>query len=259
LFLLITAVALGSGCPRQQPTPPAAIPKPTAEEVKERLAKEFAVVYLILPKTDAPKSDNLLDELKPLLDEQANTRMETTGSGYLRQVNLAPVKDVEALGMKQKLGRVLAYDPAKRALLIEQGVAPGTRETWKDAAYLDRQVTARKARWGLEGKVRTVSKEHPGDQVVCVRIRGDFLKDDKHFLLGVADLRPKLAALLYGPADKRSVYGMEIRDGEMATVIAPVKDLEALTKKIDFADVLFYDTEHNVVILEVPGKVASKK
>ncbi len=182
LLLLIVAAAVASGCLQPQSAPPSSSRKPTAAEVEERWAKEFAIVYLILPRTDAPKTDNLLDELKLLLDEQTNTRLEKTGSGYLRQVTVAPVKDVEALGVKQTLGRVLAYDPAKRARLIERGKTAAARDTWKDAAYLDRQVTAGKVRWGLELAASAVSKDHPADEVVCVRIRGDFSKD--------ADLRP---------------------------------------------------------------------
>ncbi len=65
-----------------------------------------------------------------------------------------------------------------------------------------------------------------------------------------------MIALLDGPVDNRVGYGMQVTaKDEMATVIAPVKDLEALAKKIDFAEVVFYDTENKVLILGPPGKV----
>ena len=122
----------------------------------------------------ATLGDKVEDELRTLLDEPKNTRLTLGGGGYLRRLVLAPVKDVEALGKKQKLGRVLAYDPEKRTLLIEKGSAPAPRAEWKDAAFLERQVTARKVRWGMEGIAQQLSKEYPPEQVVFVHVlRGD--------------------------------------------------------------------------------------
>ena len=60
-----------------------------------------------------------------------------------------------------------------------------------------------------------------------------------------------MKSLLEGPEEKRGVWGLDrdISTGAWIAVIAPVTDLKALTKKIDFAEVIYYDTEHNALIL----------
>lgn len=265
-FFLILASALICGC-FQKPAPPPAL---SDAKPKPDLTKEFARIYLILPSTGTDNSASvamlkLHPALTALLDEseQRNNVVVVDGSGYFRHVLLAPVKDVETLGMKQTLGRVLAYDPMQRTLLIEIGAAPMARETWRDAAYLLRQARPREAKWGLDKDIQKASQEHPAKQVVCVRIRGA-VKDTE-------DLRAKFLSLLDGPAEKRLISEMKVRAQdekmtaiapsglpvvgerakELAMVIAPVENLEALAKKIDFAQVRFLDTEHNVIILEL--------
>ena len=270
LSLLLTLTgALAGGC-SQKPSPPAAQPD---TKPKPDLTKEFARVYLILPRTVTDESASvamlkLHPALEALLDEpeQRNKAIVVDGSGHFRHVQLAPVKDVEALGMKQTLGRVLAYDSVQRTLLIEIGAAPTARETWQDAAYLQRQARPREAKWGLDKAIQKASQEHPIKQVVCVRIRGA-VTDTEGF-------RAKFLSLLDGPAEKRLVSEMKVRAQdekmtaiapsglpvvgerakELTMVIAPVENLEALAKKTDFAQVRFLDTEHNVLILELPGK-----
>jgi hypothetical protein len=218
----------------------------------KRLDSEFAVVYLVLPNAGRESFDKALAALLPLVDDQKNNRVDYRG-GRFRRLKLAPVKDVEAFGARQEVGRVLAYDPAKRALLIEVGAARGERSAWKGADYLARQVTAREARWDMETDAAAVSQEHPVDQVVCVRVRGG--------ADGPGDVRRMLCALLDGEAEARTVRGVGLPDSrQRGLVIAPVKDLEALAKKIDFARVVFVDAEHRVLILEVPAaKSASRK
>ena len=258
---LLLAAALAGGCrqeqpgnsgkgsepvvqpePPPQPSPPKK-PEPSADDIKKRIQSESVDVFLILPHKNEfaaiKVTDDVLAEVKHGLDELPPLKLETTGGGWFLQVTAAPVKDAEAFGGRQALGRVLAYDPEKRRLLIEYKAPPAPRESWKDAAFLDRQVMARSARWGA-----LPPPGYPPEQVVYVRFRGDWSKD----ALSVAG---KLKSLLEGPEEKRGVWGLDrdISTGAWIAVIAPVTDLKALTKKIDFAEVIYYDTEHNALIL----------
>lgn len=269
LLLFLTA-SLANGC-RQEPPRSAPSGSTAAEQIMKRVDMEFAAVYVILPKS-GPRIvefgyDKLQAALTPLLDDpriqQVVTGRSDISDGYLGLLTIGPVKDVETLGNKQTLGSVVAYDPAKRALLIEYGAARAARNAWKDAAYLDRQVTALKARSKLELQtsfwskgIPLWSKEHPAQQVVCV-----LWPENQPPPWGVTN---KLFALLDGPPEKRTgpnwwqppVVRAGITtwpDKEWMTWIAPVMDLEALTKKIDFAQVIFCDTQHNVLILGEPS------
>jgi hypothetical protein len=202
---------------------------------------EFAVVYVISPQKEFMTQDSrdiLGAEFKPFLDEQKNSKINTSGGhGFLR-LQVALVKDVEGFGTRQKLGRILAFDAPKRTLLLEYGAPPSPREEWKGAAFLDRQVTARSVRWGL-----FPPPGFPPEQVVYVRLRGGWSDENANAT------RAKLEALLDGPAEKRHIVAMQREQGDWATAMAPVNDLAKLVTRIDFAEVLLFDAENRALVL----------
>ena len=98
-------------------------------------------------------------------------------------------------------------------------------------------MNARSAYWGL-----VAPPGYPAEEVVYVRFRGDWWKN-----ISATDLsavQAKLRAILDGPADKRraTLFAGDPSYGDRSAAIAPVKDLAAMVKKIDFAEVIFYDT-----------------
>lgn len=257
-WLLLLFAVLASGCRQEQPAnpgtgddavkpiiapQPVVPPTPTPEEVRKRLEAESADIYVILPQKKEfianEFGETLQAELKPFLDEQNPSRIANTGTHWFVKVTTAPVKDVEAFGGKQTVGKVVAFDPAKRALLLEYGATKSPRGDWKGATELDRQVMARSACWGTPPPPR-----YPPEQVVYVRFRGDWSKQE--FAAQV-----KLKDLLDGPAEKRHAWTVDRSSyfGDWATAVAPVADLGALVKRIDFAEVVFFDAEHRALIL----------
>lgn len=224
-----------------RPTPPIRLPP---EDVARQTAAESLDMFLMLPQKEefaALRITNaVLEATSQALDKRPPLKLETTGGDWFLQVTAAPVEDVEEFAQRQKLGRVLAIDPDKRRLLIEYAASAAPRDTWKDAAYLERQVTALSARWG-----QSPFKEHPEQQTVYVRLRGDWSQE-------AAVAQANLRAILEGPEEKRRVRALSANplSGDWSTTMAPVSDLEALVKKIDFADVVFYDTQNRALVLE---------
>lgn len=247
--LLVVALAAGCG-PSQTATAPSTGGASLSLTEREALwDKEYAQVYVIYPKgAQPPSGDAQLERLKPLLDDAKNNRTAIHGQGYLRRITLAPVKDVEGLGQKFPLGRVVAYAPEKRALLVEYGKDPAARETWRDAAYLEHQVTAWQARGGLESAAASLGRQMPEAEVVCVEVRAaDGVRMPEN-------LPARFQALLDGPEDKRTV-SPEQGDGRVRSFAAgPVKDLPALAKKVEFARVVLADPEVRVLVLEIEGR-----
>ncbi|MCE9563627.1 MAG: DUF3299 domain-containing protein [Planctomycetes bacterium] len=229
--------------PEPQPEPKPPKKEPSADEIQQRIKNESIVVFLVLPNKPEFAVSNIVDKvasgIKRELDELPPLKLETTGGGWFLQVTTSPVKDVEAFGRKQTLGRILALDPEKRRVLIEYGAPPSPRESWQDATFLDKQVMVRSARWGT-----LPPPSFPAEQVVYVRFRGDWSSD-------AFVVQGKLKALLDGPVEKRHVWALDrdLSSGTWGTAIAPVTDLAALAKKVDFAEVLHFDTEHNALIL----------
>lgn len=250
-WLLFLPLALLGGCGPTQPATTSGDSTPashlTMEQFEERCEKEYAVVYLVLPQTDKVKAadypDKLGDEFTPFLDDAKNSRIHRTGTRQFMRIRAALVKDVGGFAARQTLGRVLAFDPSKRTVLVEYGAPPSARETWEDAAYLDRQVAARTARWD-----NPPPQGFPEGEVVYVQLRGDWSEK-------TVEVQNRLKALLDGPADKRVVWtlsGGPNDGGHYHTAMAPAKDLDALAKKIDFAQVILADPDQRALILGLP-------
>jgi hypothetical protein len=234
-------------------------PSISQEEYDERIKKEFVVLYLIL-RGEKPDQgvqskvvSKLFEDIRAALDvEPPGGRLEMRGDGPFRFIQpLGLVNDVEAFGTKQKFGRVLAYDPDKRALVIDVGTLPGTRAEWKDAADLNRLVTAHTVRMGLSRSVEELGKEHPADQLVYLQFRGELAKELFTGFDKIGRTRERVKALLDGVEESRSVSrpSVDLYTEDVGLVVSPVKDFGALVRKIDFAEVLFSDAETRVLIL----------
>jgi len=240
-----------------------AVKKPSVnqEEYDERIKTEFAVVYLIF-RGEASRPDQLeraedvskVMKAVPLcLDIQTpDGRLEMNGDGPFRVFwKLGLVKDVEAFGMKQSFGRVRAYDPKNRALVIEVGLPPVPRSEWKDAAELDRLVAAYTVRRSLSRVVEGMAKEQSDEQLAFLMFRREIAKD----LFGGFDKIPatkeRLKALLDGPNEMRAVsqHALDFASEDIGIVVYPIKEFGAFVRKIDFAEVLFSDAETRVIIL----------
>jgi hypothetical protein len=221
------------------------------KELKDRLDREFAILYLICPRggKQAPSYDALRAQVEPLLDDPKNQSTTLTGGGALFTFQVAPVRDVEALAARMSLGRVLACDLGKRALLVEYGAKPSTKKEWGDAAFLDRQLMLRKVENGMYGYAGMLGKEMPPEHVVTLLI----LDVGKHS--GVGDLLRSLRGLLDGPEAKRRLKGELVLEGGGGSVIGPVHDLDALVGKINFAEVVAHDKHLRVLVLR-PRKPA---
>lgn len=247
-FILLIPVPLLCGCgPSQPPSVGPTAPKLTLEQWEVRFKEDYAIVYVILPRTkESEKSeftDDLWEEFKPFLDAQENTRLDRTGTRRFLRMRVAPVKDVVNFATRQTLGTVLAYDPDKRTLLLEYGAPASARDSWKDATYLDRQVMARSAHWNNLAPIG-----YKEEEIVYVRLHGDWAGKS-----GMA--QEKLEALLDGPPEQRvvmSLSGSPSDGGNYSTTMAPVKDLDALAKKIDFAEVILHDSQNHALILGPP-------
>jgi len=138
-------------------------------------------------------------------------------------LTLGLVKDVEAFGLKQKFGRVRAYDPEKRALIIEVGLPPTPRGEWKDAADFDRLLTAYTQRRFVSQVAEKIGKDHPAEQLAGLQFRGQLAKDLFRDFKQIAATNERLKALLDGPVEKRAVSNQigDLGTPDVSVVVAP--------------------------------------
>ncbi len=215
------------------------------KEIHRRHKEEYAIIHVAFPPGQEKKyNDPKLHEIfKPLLDDQHNSEITSFGGPVLK-VRISPVKDVEPMLKKMRFGKVLAFDPAKRTVLVEYGAPTPPEHRWADGVFLQRYLDTRDLLAFARVSNARLAKHFGPDQVVTIRVTG--LANGAE----MSTVLKRLKKLLDEPVkpDVR-FWTVDVRGGYQ-TSLAPVKDVAAFVKRIDFGRVLHADPKLRVVFLD---------
>ena len=247
LSALMGVIVFLGGCGRSTPKGGGqAVPVPdltttigdAIKDAQKKMEEQKVTIHVV----DVPESkkNDVMNALTALLPKQNHSTGFGSGAepyASITDFHAAPVSDLPTFAKSITFGRVLAVDSEKKAILVQYMQPPSSPADWAAGKSLSEQIEDLKRRDRINAAVREQSKitedlaeEYGAKNIVLVDVRGETdstYLETFHKLVKLRDREGKKALNWhYTPS-----YQL------LRVSIAPVSDLDAFVKKIDWAKV----------------------